>query len=97
MTCAICLEGVEKGAEGRELRCGHWFHGGCIEKWVGRKNRCPNCTRVVVGKEKGGEGGRESGDGSCEGGVCGRGEVDEEEEGLRVVRLEEGRVGTVEG
>ncbi|KAI6686419.1 hypothetical protein NL676_032332 [Syzygium grande] len=38
--CAICMEEFE---EGREMPCGHRFHGGCIERWLGIHGTCPVC------------------------------------------------------
>ncbi len=44
--CSICFEqGVN-----RELKCGHWFHRECFEKWEkkleDREVTCPLCRRV---------------------------------------------------
>ena len=54
--CAICLDELEKGMRVRELKCGHIYHGSCIEKWVVHKNNCPSCTRKVVGMDESDEG-----------------------------------------
>lgn len=44
--CSICLE--EKGIIIRELTCGHRFHINCIEKWLCKKNSCPNCRKKIL-------------------------------------------------
>ncbi|KAI5341200.1 PREDICTED: E3 [Prunus dulcis] len=41
--CSICLEGLEVGAEAREMPCKHRFHSLCIELWLGRRGSCPLC------------------------------------------------------
>lgn len=41
--CPICLEDWEVGSEVREMPCGHKYHGGCIEKWLGVHGTCPVC------------------------------------------------------
>jgi Ring finger domain len=43
-TCAVCLDDMEAGDKTRGLRCGHEFHGGCIETWLTKQNRCPVCN-----------------------------------------------------
>jgi E3 ubiquitin-protein ligase RNF38/44 len=38
---------VQEGYKDRdllgELKCGHYFHAGCIKKWLQVKNACPVC------------------------------------------------------
>lgn len=43
--CAICLDGVEDAA--KEMPCGHHFHGGCLEKWLGVHGNCPVCRHEL--------------------------------------------------
>jgi hypothetical protein len=43
--CAICLDGVEDA--GKEMPCGHRFHGGCLERWLGVHGNCPVCRREL--------------------------------------------------
>jgi Ring finger domain len=43
-TCVVCLDDMCAGDKTRELRCGHEFHGPCIETWLTKQNRCPVCN-----------------------------------------------------
>mmetsp|Transcript_6613 Transcript_6613/g.14400 ORF Transcript_6613/g.14400 Transcript_6613/m.14400 type:complete len:373 (-) Transcript_6613:32-1150(-) len=46
--CSICLEACEEGQRMRTvLACGHQFHADCIEKWLVRREWCPNCRTYV--------------------------------------------------
>lgn len=47
--CAICLCSIEPGAEIRELRCNHLFHGACLDRWL-ELNRlsCPLCRGFMA-------------------------------------------------
>mmetsp|Transcript_57056 Transcript_57056/g.105485 ORF Transcript_57056/g.105485 Transcript_57056/m.105485 type:complete len:392 (-) Transcript_57056:31-1206(-) len=46
--CSICLEACTEGQLVRTLlSCGHQFHGECIEKWLARREWCPNCRQNV--------------------------------------------------
>ena len=43
--CSICLADFAKGEQVKVVpRCGHTFHNSCLEKWLVRKWRCPNCN-----------------------------------------------------
>ncbi|KAG6420438.1 hypothetical protein SASPL_116965 [Salvia splendens] len=46
--CSICLEEFGGGG-GRVLRmpCWHYFHGGCIERWLKSSHYCPLCRFVM--------------------------------------------------
>ncbi|XP_024974978.1 probable E3 ubiquitin-protein ligase ATL44 [Cynara cardunculus var. scolymus] len=47
--CAICLAEYADGDEIRLLpQCGHGFHVGCIDKWLGSHSSCPSCRRILV-------------------------------------------------
>lgn len=46
-TCAVCLCDFEAGESARELPCGHFFHRGCIDRWLQRNKRCPLCMHPV--------------------------------------------------
>ena len=48
--CPVCLLGVRHGGVAIH-KCGHVFHGRCIEMWFGRDRSCPMCrTRVPSGR-----------------------------------------------
>ena len=43
--CTICLADFEKGEQVRVIpNCGHTFHSTCLEMWLQRQFRCPNCN-----------------------------------------------------
>ncbi|KAJ0693779.1 putative transcription factor C2H2 family [Helianthus annuus] len=47
--CVICLVEYADGDEIRVLpQCGHGFHIGCIDKWLGSHSSCPSCRQIVV-------------------------------------------------
>ncbi|KAI3502771.1 hypothetical protein L1887_31071 [Cichorium endivia] len=47
--CAICLAEYTDGDEIRVLPpCGHGFHVGCIDKWLGSHSSCPSCRQILV-------------------------------------------------
>ncbi|KAI3409625.1 RING-type domain-containing protein [Psidium guajava] len=47
--CAICLGEFSEGDEVRVLpQCGHGFHVGCIDPWLGSHSSCPSCRRILV-------------------------------------------------
>ncbi|CAL5036863.1 unnamed protein product [Urochloa decumbens] len=47
--CAICLGLVRAGEAVRRLpACGHLFHAGCIDKWLGAHATCPLCRAAVA-------------------------------------------------
>ncbi|GJV94025.1 RING-H2 finger protein ATL8-like protein [Tanacetum coccineum] len=47
--CAICLAEYIQGDEIRVLpQCGHGFHVGCIDKWLGSHSSCPSCRQILV-------------------------------------------------
>jgi len=41
--CVVCLTNFEAGCRVRVLPCGHVFHTGCIDEWLGRDPHCPLC------------------------------------------------------
>lgn len=43
--CAICLESLTSAIR---LRCGHAFHGECLERWLVRRMACPVCRAAVL-------------------------------------------------
>ncbi|KAK3413663.1 hypothetical protein EUGRSUZ_I02211 [Eucalyptus grandis] len=47
--CAICLAEFAEGDEVRLLpQCGHGFHVGCIDPWLGSHSSCPSCRQILV-------------------------------------------------
>ncbi|XP_009595867.1 RING-H2 finger protein ATL80 [Nicotiana tomentosiformis] len=47
--CAICLAEFVVGDEIRVLpQCGHGFHVGCIDTWLGSHSSCPSCRQILV-------------------------------------------------
>ncbi|XP_016549678.1 RING-H2 finger protein ATL80 [Capsicum annuum] len=47
--CAICLMEFIIGDEIRVLpQCGHGFHVGCIDTWLGSHSSCPSCRQIPV-------------------------------------------------
>ncbi|GMH04697.1 hypothetical protein Nepgr_006537 [Nepenthes gracilis] len=47
--CAVCLAEFSSGDEIRVLpRCGHGFHVGCIDTWLGSHSSCPSCRQILV-------------------------------------------------
>jgi hypothetical protein len=48
--CAICLDAVE--GTGKEMPCGHRFHGRCLERWLGVHGNCPVCRRELPAPAK---------------------------------------------
>ena len=41
-TCCICLE--QQNLDTVLIKCGHFFHKKCINKWIEQKRTCPNCN-----------------------------------------------------
>ncbi|WCJ32846.1 RING-H2 finger protein ATL80 [Euphorbia peplus] len=47
--CAICLGEFADGEVVRVLpQCGHGFHVGCIDTWLGSHSTCPSCRQILV-------------------------------------------------
>ena len=50
--CSICLDKLEKDNEFYNLKCNHFFHKDCLDKWLKEYNYiCPIC-RCEIGKSK---------------------------------------------
>uniref|UniRef100_A0A7N0T713 RING-type E3 ubiquitin transferase n=1 Tax=Kalanchoe fedtschenkoi TaxID=63787 RepID=A0A7N0T713_KALFE len=46
--CVICLSEFEEGERLRMLpRCGHAFHDGCVDHWLGSHRSCPICRAAL--------------------------------------------------
>ncbi|KAG0222988.1 hypothetical protein B0O80DRAFT_129033 [Mortierella sp. GBAus27b] len=45
--CAICLFDFEDGDELRHLYCDHFFHRGCVDRWLTKHAFCPKCKRGI--------------------------------------------------
>lgn len=46
--CAICYQEMKTA---KITRCGHFFHGVCLRKWLYVQDRCPLCHNVLHGIE----------------------------------------------
>ncbi|XP_040382221.1 E3 ubiquitin-protein ligase RNF181 homolog [Oryza brachyantha] len=46
--CAICLDAFDAG---KEMPCGHRFHGECLDRWLGVHGSCPVCRRELPAAE----------------------------------------------
>ena len=42
-SCNICFDDYHEDNNARLLRCGHFFHKTCIDKWFKTNNTCPVC------------------------------------------------------
>jgi len=49
-SCAICMTEFEKDENLRSLRCEHYFHKECIDKWLSVGTTCPVCKGDVDGE-----------------------------------------------
>ncbi|EEF29527.1 RING-H2 finger protein ATL5F, putative [Ricinus communis] len=46
--CVICLEEFKDGEECRIFtKCNHFYHNGCIDKWLIKHRHCPICRESV--------------------------------------------------
>lgn len=45
--CLVCLEEFVESEELRLLPCFHYFHSGCIDKWLHEKAQCPICKLSI--------------------------------------------------
>ena len=45
--CMVCLEEYKAGDVVKTLPCLHYFHSDCIDKWLRRNGKCPEC-RVSI-------------------------------------------------
>ncbi|KAL5210200.1 hypothetical protein ABZP36_005823 [Zizania latifolia] len=48
--CVICLESIDSC--GKEMPCGHQFHKGCVERWLGIHGNCPLCRYEMPAAEE---------------------------------------------
>lgn len=42
--CAICYQNMDNA---KVTRCGHFFHGNCLRKWLYMQDKCPMCHNVL--------------------------------------------------
>jgi len=47
-SCPICLEAYQCGELLTALRCNHFFHVGCLARWLQQTRRCPLCRTDAV-------------------------------------------------
>ena len=46
--CTICSDLIHRGNITRKLiQCNHSFHQGCMDRWIERHSRCPECKTIV--------------------------------------------------
>lgn len=45
--CVICLEPYTVGTYVTVLDCSHYYHEGCVSKWIPRMRTCPICRCIV--------------------------------------------------
>ena len=44
--CAICYSDMQTSA--KITPCGHYFHGGCLKKWLFVQDHCPMCSSKII-------------------------------------------------
>ena len=44
--CAICYSDMLISA--KITPCGHYFHGGCLKKWLFVQDHCPMCSAKII-------------------------------------------------
>jgi hypothetical protein len=49
--CTICLDSITSDQETLQMPCNHYFHKGCLEKWLSTDNTCPICRQVLEYRE----------------------------------------------
>lgn len=49
-SCPICLDDFKAGKEVMSLPCMHFYHEGCIKKWLKNNNKCPMCKFLLTEK-----------------------------------------------
>jgi len=47
-SCCVCMEDFQNNEKVRTLPCLHFFHTGCIDKWLVRNRTCPVCKYDVT-------------------------------------------------
>ena len=47
--CAICYSDMQTSA--KITPCGHYFHGGCLKKWLFVQDHCPMCSAKIIEDE----------------------------------------------
>ncbi|KAG0262761.1 hypothetical protein DFQ27_002127 [Actinomortierella ambigua] len=45
--CAVCLFDYEEGERLRHLRCDHYFHLDCVDRWLIKHPLCPTCRAPI--------------------------------------------------
>jgi len=60
-TCAICFEPLDLWS--KSLECGHTFHRGCLNNWIGNNPTCPECRRPTSKQYKVDEHAKKNGEG----------------------------------
>jgi hypothetical protein len=48
-SCSICLSDFVQNERVKVIpRCGHTFHEDCLENWLQKRFRCPNCNTEIL-------------------------------------------------
>jgi hypothetical protein len=51
-SCSICLSDFVQSEKVRVVpRCGHTFHNDCLESWLQKRFRCPNCNTDIMAED----------------------------------------------
>jgi hypothetical protein len=50
-SCTICLDTFQHSEKIRTLICNHIFHEKCIDEWIKKTERCPNCNQNIYDGE----------------------------------------------
>ena len=48
--CAICYSDMQLSA--KITPCGHYFHGGCLKKWLFLQDHCPMCSAKIIEEQE---------------------------------------------
>ena len=50
--CSICLDDILTTTGSATLSCGHYFHIGCLGRWLMKNDSCPYCRHEANEKER---------------------------------------------
>ena len=52
MECSICLDSIHDLNDSVKLKCSHYFHLECINRWFTKSKSCPYCRTIIDNKYK---------------------------------------------